>query len=209
MIFKQSIYLFFFSGLCLLQLGCSKSKTPESDIPVITDPMELRNITETSAQHPRRVTEFIPQGDGTVIDQRTGLQWMRCSLGQIWTQGICRGFTREYTWEQANKLKWHFADYGDWRLPTIWELETLIHCRSGLAPLGEKYDNLMGCKDQNEYLPFVQSAFPLGETTSSFYWSENFPTSEANLAWGVDISNAASYPEPKGAAHSVRLVRRK
>ncbi len=56
---------------------------------VVSDEAELRKITDNYRSDPNRPKDFIPQGNGTVIDKRTGLQWMRCSLGQEWTGETC------------------------------------------------------------------------------------------------------------------------
>lgn len=40
---------------------------------------------------------------GVVKDNRTGLEWMRCRLGQDWNEvaEVCLGKVRKYTWQEA------------------------------------------------------------------------------------------------------------
>lgn len=47
---------------------------------------------------------FTDNGDGTVTDTKTGLIWMRCSMGQTWNNATCREMTNIYTWNQARVL---------------------------------------------------------------------------------------------------------
>ncbi|OUD14415.1 DUF1566 domain-containing protein [Thioflexithrix psekupsensis] len=61
-------------------------------------------------------------GDGTITDIKTNLQWMRCLIGQEWQDGRCQGEAQEMNWHNAQKLKINFAGYNDWRVATIEEL---------------------------------------------------------------------------------------
>jgi len=64
------------------------------------------------------VNDFVDQGDGTVVDQGTGLQWFKTNLGT-------------YDWQSAldtvQALNASSTNgYDDWRLPTIKELQSLL-----------------------------------------------------------------------------------
>src|ERR1035437_5992644 len=72
---------------------------------------------------------YSDNGDGTVTDPTTGLTWMRCAVGQTWDGSTCTGTTAyAYTWNQAYALmgRMTFAGHGDWRLPNIRELQTIV-----------------------------------------------------------------------------------
>ena len=71
---------------------------------------------------------YSDNGDGTVTDPTTGLVWMRCSMGQVWDGTTCTGEAKTYTFDEANALtgKVTFAGKGDWRLPNIRELLTIV-----------------------------------------------------------------------------------
>ena len=83
--------------------------------------------------NPDRV--YAVHDDGTVTDTRTGLMWKRCPEGQNWVDGDCLSTPRLLSWEDAHQRarESDFAGYGDWRLPNIVELHTLVE-RCTAAP---------------------------------------------------------------------------
>ncbi|MBV5311090.1 DUF1566 domain-containing protein [Chromatium okenii] len=134
---------------------------------------------------------FIDFCDGTVLDKETGLQWMRCALGQTWAGETCNGEAKEYNWDAAhaaaNELNQHggYAGHSDWRLPSIDELKTLI------------------VKDQKPAID--QQAFP--NTPSSWFWSGSPHANYANYAWYVNFSNGNADYNNRNNGNHVRLVR--
>jgi hypothetical protein len=76
-------------------------------------------------------TAFTDHGDGTVTDQRSRLQWMRCSVGQQWSAGGCSGqasavplqVAKEHA-DRINAAGTFF--FNDWRLPNLRELATIV-----------------------------------------------------------------------------------
>jgi hypothetical protein len=77
-------------------------------------------------------TAYTVHGDGTVTDSRTGLMWKVCAEGQTWTAGACTGSAVEYPWGNALSLAegMEYAGHGDWRLPNLKELRSLVEeCR--------------------------------------------------------------------------------
>ncbi|QUY37628.1 dynamin family protein [Acinetobacter junii] len=70
---------------------------------------------------------------GVWTDSKTGLMWARISIGQKWINGECIGDAEKLNWNNAKTACQNFrlADYEDWRLPMIDELETLIKEQSG------------------------------------------------------------------------------
>jgi hypothetical protein len=65
--------------------------------------------------------EFVDNMDGTVTDERHGLMW----ANESWKDSD--GAMHCWTWLQAKKYcdELNLANYADWRLPTLAELETL------------------------------------------------------------------------------------
>jgi hypothetical protein len=132
---------------------------------------------------------YLDNGDGTVTDQTTGFQWMRCSIGQSWDGKTCLGIAKEYNWGQANKVakKFSFAGYVDWRLPTIDELKSIL--------------------ETNKTTAINHKAFPT--SSDSFVWSssqyKNYNYSE--YAWGVYFYLGYVSHINKTYGNHVRLVR--
>lgn len=72
--------------------------------------------------------DFTFHGDGTVTHHKTGLMWMRCALGQNWNGADCTGSAYTYSWQDAHQIAddFNFAGHGDWRLPNIKELGSIV-----------------------------------------------------------------------------------
>ena len=88
---------------------------------------------------PERARFFDP-GDGTVHDQRTGLRWMKCSLGQRYTGQSCAGSALRLSWHDARSLCKKLGEDAaalqragvpdlEWQLPGRADLLTLLDSR--------------------------------------------------------------------------------
>lgn len=120
------------------------------------------NITESTP-----TADFTDNGDGTVVHNKTGLIWMRCSLGQTWDSGACAGTGITYTWVNAlyaasdvntltsgadNDGLQGYSGRTDWRVPDGNELQSIAeYC--GFTPA------------------INQAVFP--HTPSTFFWSSS------------------------------------
>lgn len=78
---------------------------------------------------------FVDNGDGTATDTFLGLVWMRCSLGQMWSNETCSGDASELTWQQALQAAhgFEYAEQASWRMPNMKELASLTE-RSCVRP---------------------------------------------------------------------------
>ena len=141
------------------------------------------------------------RGDqGAIIeDTSTGLQWMRCSLGQTWTGQTCSGTAQQYRWDQA-----HAAVPSGWRLPTQYELRTLVYCSDGhpqwLSHLGAH------CSGQYQRPTIVSAAFP--NTPLVTFWSASTDAANSNLAWRASFGLGRVNRISKTSTGAVRVVRR-
>lgn len=74
---------------------------------------------------------FTVNGDGTLVDPRTGLMWMRCLLGQALVAGVCTGTASIYTWSDALAAAHAaaFAGHADWRLANPKEMASISEDR--------------------------------------------------------------------------------
>ncbi len=131
---------------------------------------------------------YTDNGDGTVTDTTTGLQWMRCAVGQTWSGSTCTGTASTYNWAQANALTGTvtYAGQSDWRLPNIRELQTIV--------------------DPARYNPAIDTAaFP--NTPASYFWSASGVANYPDFARYVYFYYGYAGYYSKNNTYPVRLVR--
>jgi hypothetical protein len=83
---------------------------------------------DTSSRPSSKAPFYLTSTDGTVKDLGSGLIWMRCCLGQTWTGNWCDGEPFDqlnYQQMVAAAKATRFAGAGDWRIPTMGELQRL------------------------------------------------------------------------------------
>lgn len=136
--------------------------------------------------HP--ATRFVDNGDGTVTDNLTGLIWLRnanCGGLESWTtmlgyaNGLYDGCTSCFGTAGDCGLSDSSAA-GDWRLPNIRELQSLInyHRHNPALPAGHPFTN-------------VQS--PLWYVTTSLtdsgkgYWTGTMQSGDSDYKWSVNL----------------------
>ena len=133
-------------------------------------------------------SRYIANADGTVVDKKTALIWMRCALGQTWDNGTCTGFAQPYTWQSALQSAESavFAGLNDWRLPNQKELQSLVESRCSNPAI-----NL--------------TVFP--NATGDFFWSSSPVAHYSDGAWVVYFSLGYGNWGYKHDGGYVRLVR--
>ena len=64
----------------------------------------------------------------TITDEKTGLEWLRCTVGQRWNGFRCIGVAKMMSWDQAQQAAASASKElgGEWRLPSVDELQTLL-----------------------------------------------------------------------------------
>jgi hypothetical protein len=132
-------------------------------------------------------SDFTVHDNGTVTHNKTGLMWMRCSLGQSWDGSTCSGSAISFTWANAlAAAQSHtFADNSDWRLPNKHELASIVEER---------------CAN-----PAINSTvFP---NTAGAFWSSSPNASLSNSAWYVSFFYGDASSNLKNHNGVVRLVR--
>lgn len=149
-------------------------------------------------------------GDGTVTDMQTNLQWMRCALGQIWQGGTCTSEAASYQWQAALNVakavnsRGGYAGYQDWRVPSIEELRSLVYCSSGAPEIWNNTGN--SCQGDYSSPTIDSTAFP--NTPASSFWSASPYASNAVYAWYVNFYGGGFDGwDGRSDAYHVRLVR--
>jgi len=121
--------------------------------------------------------QFVDNGDGTISDLSTGLMW------QLSDDGHIRNWSEALTYVETLEL----AEYDDWRLPNIKELQSIVDYSKSLQTTGTPaIDNLF------KLTPIKD---PNGEKNYGYYWSSTTHQDGHNPA-----SNASyvSFGEAKG-----------
>ncbi|MFO8089260.1 MAG: serpin family protein [Desulfatiglandaceae bacterium] len=118
---------------------------------------------------------LVIDGHGTVTDTNTGLMW------QTEDDGVERSWGEALDYAENLTL----ADYGDWRLPTIKELLSIV--------------------DYNSATPSIDPVF--SNTVSSYYWSSTTNVYDGNYAWRANFHDGLANSFKKSDKHYVRAVR--
>ncbi len=130
-------------------------------------------------------------GDNTITDQTTQLQWQRCAAGFGWsaTGNLCSplaGQVTDFTWQEALVYAKNFAGASGWRLPNTKELESLVK-RSCVNPAIETS---------------VFSITPIGT-----FWTSTAAIGYFGNAWVVSFSDGSLLTGDKTNPYQVRLVK--
>ncbi|MCW7755456.1 DUF1566 domain-containing protein [Desulfobotulus sp. H1] len=154
--------------------------------------------------------------DGTVIDLNTGLEWMRCSIGQIWDGETCAGEAEKINWYAAMSM----AEKKGWRLPSIEELSSLVYCSSGIrmAFVDDKFYareleaglSEGGCIGESHFSVIDRDVFPKTpvDLGSDGYWSSTTDFNDETAAWIISFYNGGVFRITKEINfENVRLVR--
>ncbi|OUD15251.1 DUF1566 domain-containing protein [Thioflexithrix psekupsensis] len=200
----------------LSALGRGKLATPYLDkakklppcaspiVPVVSKVVPVVSKVVPVASKPVLIKDrYRDNGDGTVTDIKTNLQWMRCLVGQTWQDGRCHGEAQEMYCDTAVALKADFAGHSDWRLPTIEELRSLVYCSSGKPAYFP--NNGKKCEGDYQRPTLVQEAFP--DASEWFVWSCSPVAGGTSNAWGVGFNNGSDDNSPRYGSNNVRLVR--
>ncbi len=131
--------------------------------------------------------QFTINGDGTVTDTHTGLIWKRCPEGQSGSdcsQGVADDISWDLALQQADSSS--FAGNGDWRLPNIKELTSIVELQ---------------CYDPTINL----TVFP--NDPGSIVWSGSPYAFDSEDAWCVVFDQGDECNARRSSYRHVRLVR--
>lgn len=129
---------------------------------------------------------FMARDDGIVLDKKTGLMWMRCSIGQEWDGQTCTGWAENLRWRNALELAEasSFAGMNDWRVPAIHELETLVYCSSNVREQPKEGGYHGECTYDYKQPTIDTTIFPAAPI--AYFWSTSSAITQASgAAWQV------------------------
>ena len=172
---------------------------------------------QEATQQREAAKPFTVVTSGTVKDSRTGLVWMRCSLGQDWDEKTktCTGSVNVYDWKGAfgitEKLN-AVGGYGGstkWRLPTAHELQSLRYCSNGFFTANqymiERNKGVpKGCNVDSSSPTIAQTIFPNMNSERLIYQSSS---GESPIVVLVTFDRGIVGNGDTDKASAVRLVR--
>ena len=153
----------------------------------------LGNECYRSADADTPSNRFKDAGLGIVTDTQSGLTWMRCPLGMHWKDNNCIDVPDREVWSDARIVlttlneDGGYANFRDWRLPTLEELSTLVESKC--------------------YEPAINSEiFP--STPHIGFWTSTEDAHYRQGAWLVYFLNGVSYMGNREYEWAVRAVRK-
>lgn len=138
---------------------------------------------------------------GIVEDVLTGLQWMRCSMGQTWNASnqTCAGLDDMFTSDDVKSLGANFDGYSDWRLPDIEELQSIIYCSSGIP---DYFSGPLQCGGNYASPTILHSVF-----NNTGFWGYYSSSVVDDGLYMVDFGTGITFTSPGFGVASVRMVR--
>ena len=171
---------------------CTEARPPATGQTVIYKTNDDGSLHKGVPWPPHR---FYNNNDGTVTDNLTGLIWLKNANkfeANTWTDAIniCSSLS-----DDGNSLQ-DGSVAGDWRLPNILELESLIAIAYTNPCISNTYGNGQWVPDN----PFIN-------IQSSLYWSSTTQNSNTNNAWYVRMDNSKTLWSSKSGTLYVWPVR--
>jgi len=151
------------------------------------------------------------EGNGTVTDITTNLQWQRFHVGQRWENEGVVGKVDKLMFDQAAEAaqQCSYLGYTDWRVPTIEELKSLVYSSTGLPKTWN--DTGWQCEGDYQKPTICLEAFPWpdfeGEFWGSVVWSSSPFASYSNNAWSINFNDGNTNFSYRSYNGHVRLVR--
>jgi hypothetical protein len=145
---------------------------------------------------------YVDNGDGTVTDINTGLMWEKLS-----DDGTIHDWDDRYTWDDAFAVKiatlnggGGFAGHGDWRVPNIKELQSIVNYQNGNPAVSPVFHN--GCTPGCSV-----TTCSCTQLSDAGYWSSSTHASYPYAAWFVLFGYGYVSADTKTDIAYVRAVR--
>ncbi len=146
----------------------------------------LKNKKPVAQSADKRFKDY---GDGTILDVKTGLMWMKEDTWQREGKWVNWYNAQEYSQRMNNK---NFAGYSDWRLPTPEEAQTL-------------YERRKRNVDKDGDKIYIDRMFPAGAGWST--WTNKEKSGKAVVVSLKDEGGASYQDKISGADAFLRLIR--
>lgn len=156
---------------------------------LLPGPLHAQQICNPKIPSTSPTNRYHDNGDGSVTDTKTGLEWARCSVGQTWENGSCSGEAEPVLWSIASLVAATTETTpgkNKWRLPEIKELSELTELQCARPAI-----NL--------------TIFP--NTPAAAYWTWTRFANKDGSFWTVQFILGETVPEMGDRAAYVRLVR--
>ena len=151
---------------------------------------------------------YTDNGDGTITDNNTGLMWEKKSddgglhdkdRNHAWTGGD-GPFDTLWDWLDDVNAEGGtgFAGYGDWRLPNVKELQSLVNYENPSPMVGRAFNN---------HCVAGVTILTGSCTADAGYWSSTTWARSTGMAWYVSFWEGDLYLGVKVAGYRVRAVR--
>ncbi len=143
--------------------------------------------------------DYTDNGDGTITDNNTGLQWAKKS-----SDGSIHDVDDTYTWEDAFAVyiaglnTANFAGHNDWRLANAKELQSIVNYQNVGPAVSAAFDT--GCAANC-------TVTTCSCTAASNYWSSTTSANEPAFAWVVNFNFGFVVARDKSHERHVRAVR--
>lgn len=145
-------------------------------------PFDYYRVRLVRGSSPSTLPRFVVSADGNeVFDQQTGLTWRRCMEGRVMGPNGCVSTGASVSLSQADALVLARAAGGNWRLPNIKELSSIM--------------------------PLDVSVFPDLVLTNFSCWSSTISRTDAGSAWAAGTQSGDFFVQPRSLWNCARLVR--
>ncbi len=181
---------------------------PDSDLSYVRNEMESAVFSVAVSIEAGFVGAgtFVDNADGTITDPTTGLMWeKKDESGGLHDRD--RQFERIVSWVSVDD--WidevngedgiGFAGYGDWRLPTIAELQTLIRHDAAHPATANEFDD--SCFDGCTVLTCSCTS------SGDHYTSTGYAFFDPDYSWVINFFDGQSSADANWTMNFVRLVR--
>ena len=131
------------------------------------------------------VNNFVDNGNTTITDKATGLMWSKndSGKGMNWEEALAYAENSEY------------ADYTDWRLPNVKELQSIVDYSGVFPAIDTSYFNISEIKNEagnSDYPYFWTSTSAGSEKVSGMYFADYVAFGYAVDHEGEDIHGAGA-----------------